>query len=163
MAVIFTLKILFPSNKSLSTIPNLFNLQILVQALVLLHSLSFVVPVHERTQSISSVLKLLRNWLYSKLFDASQPTSSELHPAAPEVIQLILSKFIPRLYTALNVPKEKSDEIIKELLMEEHFESVEKLALEVIVYIFLQYIDRLEKYALQQVNSSNNSQPRTSF
>ena len=127
----------------------MFNLQILEQALVLLHSLSFAESAHERTQSISSVLKLLRNWLNSKLFDASQPTSSELHPAASVVIQLILGKLIPRLYNVLNVPKEKSDEIIKELLMEEHFESVEKLALEVIVYFFLQYIDRLEKYALQ--------------
>ena len=139
-------------------INNLFDLQILEQTLVVLHSFSFVESAQETTQSISSVLKLLGNWLYSKLFDDSQLTSSELHPAAPEVIQLISRKLIPRFHDALHVPEEKSHEIIKELLMEEHFKSVEKLALEVIVYFFLQYIDRLEKYALQQTNSSNNSQ-----
>ena len=70
--------------------------------------------------------------------------------------EVISRKLIPRLYNALNVPKEKSDEIKQQLLTEESIKSMKVLPLEVIFYVLTLYIDRLEEYALKLNETSDN-------
>ncbi|XP_046843675.1 uncharacterized protein LOC124437787 isoform X1 [Xenia sp. Carnegie-2017] len=104
-----------------------------------------------------AIIKLQANLLREQTLVVTKALSYDPATSKPQMStsdldlarEVISRKLIPRLYNALNVPKEKSDEIKQQLLIDESIKSMKGLPLEVIFYVLTLYIDRLEEYALQ--------------